>query len=247
MDPAGLRRAARYAFPPNSLMLCGPTNQTDLQFYASSQHPDTKTADILAGFSTLYPYLCLIAGENHIKDPFDTNVVEAYWVGNGFLRAVSKSALFRHMTETFGLRKKQKTSDNDLLGQKIFSGGVPHHAFHVLNIYTRTGHMNTAHTTETMDACIVNYGRVLGISDYTVTVLTRPLRRIGDEIGFGKPMKRIIRSQGIDDTEYSSLKTGDWITYHWGYLCERINDSQKHNLWLQTTRAIRFANQRMND
>lgn len=44
-----------------------------------------KIRKILEQFKGAYPYYKLIAKSNKIKDPFDENVVRAYWIGNKLL------------------------------------------------------------------------------------------------------------------------------------------------------------------
>jgi len=196
MDSVGLAKVCRYAFPPNSLSLCGPPRQKDLAWYTESGQTDTGTAEILAKFSTLYPYLCLIAEENNLKDPFDKRVVEAYWLGNTLLDQVSSKSLLRHLDKNLGIRKKLKKKDVEILSEKTAAGGLPHHAYHVLNVYRRNGHDDKSHTVETMDACIVNCGKIIRLFENKAVVLTRPLRLIRDSVQFGDSMKRVLHIQG---------------------------------------------------
>ena len=84
-DQKGISTCARYAFAPNWFHYCGPEKQKDLKAYIQEQRFRSGITDILHHFETLYPYLLLIASENHLNDPFDRRVVEAYWIGNRFL------------------------------------------------------------------------------------------------------------------------------------------------------------------
>src|SRR3989344_4040081 len=104
---SGLITCCRYAYPPNSLSLCGPVEQTsNLSYYATNRVWDLGTKEILAQFSTLYPYLFLIAYENDLKDLYDTRVVEAYWIGNRLLNNISKKSYAAHLTDKIGLKMK---------------------------------------------------------------------------------------------------------------------------------------------
>ena len=96
MDLKGLALCSRYSYPPNSLSLCGPDKKKDLNWYSIYQQTDKGTLEILSQFSTLYPYLTLIAQENKIKDPFNQKVVEAYWIGNNLLHKIPVKSFVTH-------------------------------------------------------------------------------------------------------------------------------------------------------
>ena len=234
MNQKGLALASRFSYPPNSFSLCGPEKQRDLAWYSQTLQTDTGTAEILSQFATLYPYLALIAAENKIADPFDPRVVEAYWIGNSLLYKVSITKFMDHLMENLSLSKKIKLSEKDLLVKKATMGALPFHAFHVCNIYKRTGNMNIPHTTETMNACVINWGKVINISLGKLMISTRPL-------GFGKKIQTTILTQGKDDVLAKRLKAGDYISYHWGYFCTKLTSLQLRNLVYFTNLALEFA------
>ena len=78
----GIARCTRYAFGPNRLHLCGPDANKEVLAYLKEGVSDPGLENLLRRFSTLYPYLQHIAQANHIADPCDERVVEAYWIGN---------------------------------------------------------------------------------------------------------------------------------------------------------------------
>lgn len=238
----GLQLATRYSYPPNSLSLCGPNKQADLSWYSTSQQTDNGTKEILKQFATLYPYLCFIAGENHLKNPFDTRVIEAYWLGNSLLSTTQSSDFLHFIDNDLSLHKKLPKHDTRLLSHKIANGALPNHAFHVLNVYRRTGHNDIPQTIETMDACIINWGKITNIIGSSIIVETRPLVHLTDTLQFGTPMKRKLRMQGDNDVLLSTLSVGDIVSYHWGYVCEKITLNQLTYLELFTQSAIHFAN-----
>jgi hypothetical protein len=183
----------------------------------------------------------LIAGENRLRDPFDRHVVEAYWIGNALLSNVPTRRLVRHLTDTLALRKQEKRKNLDLLLENVALGGLPHHAFHVLNVWRRTGHLPIPHTVETMDACLVNWGTVTTISRGSITVTTRPLVRQGNVLLFGDPMERTLALQGSPDLVAERVRSGDTVSYHWGYFCQKLTAWQLANLRLYTNRALALA------
>src|SRR3990167_9652656 len=195
---SGLLTCAAYAFPPNELKYCGPFDKTnDLLGYKEEQVDDKGLKNILTGFHTLYPYLSLIAYENNIRDPLDPRVVEAYWIGNELLKKISGKKLYEHFSGALNLRKKISKNDFSYLVGKIDDGAIPHHTFHVLNVFTRTGHQNVEHTLETMNACRIGWGRVIKnpkseILNPKIIIETQPLVLKNGKLALGKPILKKI-------------------------------------------------------
>lgn len=253
-NPTGLITCSYYAFPPNFLHYCGPEKQNDLIGYQHEQIVDKGLVEIIRDFQTLYPYLKLIAHENDIADPFDPRVVEAYWIGNNLLNNVSMKNFNLHLTETMGLKKRIKRKDLDWLIGKIPQGAIPHHTFHVLNVFTRTGHHAVEHTLETMDACRISWGRVKSYdlpagkaglrvaSPKSIQVETQPLVLEDGKLTLGKPIVKEINvpSFTILNTEYCIPNT--WVSFHWNTFCDVLTIQQVHQLEHFTQQAVQLAN-----
>lgn len=238
MNHLGLTLCSRFAYPPNSYALCGPSKQNDLQWYASQKKTDKGLSEILSQFATLYPYLCFIAGENNMKDPFDPLVVEAYWIGNSLLERASPSSFARLLTDTLGIKQKITRPDLDTLLSKLPHGALPHHAFHVLNIWRRTGHHDIAHTLSSMEACLINWGKITKKLKKSVIVATRRLQMKNDHLVFGDIRTRNIQ---IYDT-VKNLKCDDWISYHWGTFCTKLSKHTLSHLIFYTQKALDLCN-----
>lgn len=237
----GVFLCTRYAFPPNSLHLCGPEKQADLKFYTTSSEVSEHTKVILTEFSTLYPYLQLIAGDNGIGDPFDKRVVEAYWLGNTLLQIVKKNTFITHIDDQLLMNKRMSKKEKIILNQKIIEWGLPHHAFHVLHMYARTGHTMDMHTLHTMDACIINWGKVYEINTDSLVVVTQPLKQTDAGIVLGNMIKRVIQHGGKNDVVVKTLHVGDWVSYHWGKLCTKLTTRQKKQLMAYTNLALQMT------
>lgn len=242
MSLAGLTLCSRYAYPPNALHLCGPEKQTDLSWYVQTEKPDRGTAEILAQFSTLYPYLCLIAGENGLKDPFDKEVVQAYWLGNQLLSNVGVTPFVNYLKDTLHLKRHLPRRLLSTILAKLPAGAVPHHAFHVLNVYHRTGHIATPHTLETMDACLINWGKVVSVGNGSIVVKTQKLTTQGNKLVFDHPITRSITYFGKRKEINSNLQVDDIVSYHWGKFCERLTSPKLQSLSFYTKLALNLAN-----
>jgi hypothetical protein len=238
----GVTRCARYAFGPNRLHLCGPDANKTMFGYMEEGLGHKGLEEILSAFQTMYPYLCTIAYANNIRDPFDDRVVEAYWLGNILLDNVGKSQLHRHLTENLALKKKLKYKSLQILETKIDIGALPHHSFHVFNIWKRTGHAEEYHTLESMDACRVSWGIIKKVDGPWLSVERSPLLLGGHTLSLGNPtLKRITRSLSADmDIDQASV--GDIITMHWGVPAEIISRAQAMRLRAYTLKSIALAN-----
>jgi len=175
--------SASYSFSPNRLGYCGPDENKEMLDYLVEGTGDPGLASILERFEGMYPYLKFIAEANGIPDPFDRRVVEAYWIGNGLLERASLVDFYRALKERFSKRMGEKAIQH-------FIGNVPlgarsHHSFHVLSVPIRPGHIEIAHTLETMDECRVSWGRVKAVDNPYLTVEHKPLGLEGDTIGTG--------------------------------------------------------------
>lgn len=247
-DYNGILTCASYAFPPNSLHYCGPEKQNNLLAYQREQIADAGLAEIVRDFQTLYPYLTLIAHENNIADPFDPRVVEAYWIGNGLLKNVKINNFYHHLHDSLGLKKRVKPKDLELLYGKLPIGLLPHHTFHVLNIFTRTGHHTTKHTLETMDACRISWGQVKNCelritTPTTLYVETRPLILQNGKLALGKHVTKQIHVQSFQsqNTTYHIPNT-KFVSFHWDTFCDILTDQQAKRLEYYTEHALQLAN-----
>ncbi|MFA6908446.1 MAG: DUF6390 family protein [Patescibacteria group bacterium] len=239
----GVARCSRYAFGPNKLNMCGPDESRELSAYLREGATDQGLVDMLKEFKTLHPYLRAIAKANHIQDPFDERVVEAYWIGNELLEAIPQKTFYAHLVDNLGLKKKASSRDFDELTAKLPQGARMHHSFHVFNVYKRTGHMEILHTLESMDACRVSWGRVTLIDGPSVTVMRKPLILEGHQLALG-PEQRYVINRTLDDNDvFDEVKIGDWVTVHWDRACEIVNQSAVRMLERYTLQHIVLANQ----
>ena len=186
----GLTLCARFAYPPNSLSLCGPLNQTDLSVYSQDGFSDAGTSDILSKFHTLNPYLEYISRENRIGNKFSAEVVEAYWLGNRLLKNITLRSFEKHLKEGLNLKKILNKKNLYTLLKRLDFGAVPSHNFHVLNIYRRTNHQENLHTVSSMDACRINWGEIVKISKNKLIIETYPLITSNYEMKLGKLIKK---------------------------------------------------------
>ena len=239
----GILRCSRYAFGPNRLHYCGPDANSEIRSYINEGASDPGLTQLLAQFQTMFPYLRHIADANGIRDPFDARVVEAYWIGNGLLENINQQKFYHHLVEDQKIKKRIGAKSFALVEEKIGQGAVPHHSFHVLDIWRRTGHLDREHTLESMDECRVSWGKVVAVSGPAITVLTEPLLSANGKLFLGEPVEKKLARRLEAEYDIEQIKPGDMVSIHWSVPCEVITTRQAAMLRKYTLRHLALANQ----
>ena len=236
---AGQLRFIRYGFMPNRLRYCGGDDNRTLFEYGIENVVDGGLEPLLKTFTGALPYLKLIARVNGIADPFDARVVDAYWIGNELLQRVEVRQLYDSLRERFG--KQLQGRALDLVLSKAPAGARPHHNFHVFDVHSRTGELE--HSLETMDQCRISWGKVTDVRGPELLVRRRPLLLEHGKLVLGSETRmtvvRQIEGHGFAD----DAGVGDWVSLHWGWLCEVLNERQQANLERYTHYHLKLANE----
>jgi hypothetical protein len=235
----GTQRFIRYAFMPNRLRYCGGDDNRTLLEYGVAGASDGGLVPLLRRFTGALPYLSLIARANDIADPFDSRVVEAYWLGSSLLDQVEVRQLYDALLERFGKQLVGRT--RDLVLGKAPAGARPHHSFHVLDVHSRVGELETS--MHTLDSCRVSWARVQRIDGSELLVERQPLVLREAKLALGDArVERVVRQ--VDGHGFvESAAPGDWVSLHWGWVCEVITASQQRNLERYTRYHLAIANQ----
>lgn len=239
----GIARCSRYSFGPNRLHYCGPDANRELQSLIEHGQANPELSVLLKQFKTLYPYLQYISRINAIAEPFDEKVVEAYWLGNKLLENIKKDKLHRFLMEDLSVKKKISGKEFEWLEQKVAHGAVPHHSFHVLNVWQMTGHTDKLDEVERMDQCLVNSGRVLRVSGPEITVLSESLSYANGKLFLVAPTEKKITRRLETEYDIEQIKPGQIVSFHWSVPCEIISEKQAKNLKKYILQSINFANQ----
>ena len=137
---AGILRFIHYGFMPNRLGYCGPDDNRRLFDHGVAGQADASLIPSLARFLGPLPYLRAIAAGADLADPFDDRVVEAYWIGNDLLERFASKELYAALRERF--RSQLPPKIMDLVADKIPAGALPHHSFHVFDVWLRVGRLD---------------------------------------------------------------------------------------------------------
>jgi hypothetical protein len=231
----GARLFGRYAFPPNVLGYCGPSD-TGLTEGLVSVEASAELSRVIQQFEGAWPYLELIGGCTG-RDPLDAEVVEAYWIGNELLDQIDTLIWGNSVDERFRSRAGGSWS---ALNSGIVEGR-PNHAFHVFCVYPWVGLLKSGyadHALEVIERCRIRWGRVLGVSGTQVTVESQPLTWDGEMLSLG-PLRQESVRQPISEP---GCAVGDAVALHWDYVCEVLNTTQVGYLTSQSQLHLDLVN-----
>ena len=129
------------------------------------------------------------------------------------------------------------------LEEKIRQGAVPHHSFHVLNVWQMSGLGDKLDEVERMDECLVNSGKVLRVSGPEITVLCELLSYANGKLFLTEPCEKKITRRLETEYEIEQIKPGQIVSFHWSVPCEIISEAQAGSLKKYILQSINFANQ----
>jgi len=247
---SGPKVAALYGLIPNKLGFCGP-KQNLLKKFILGKLSIPEIVPTLEKFEAAYAYYQLIARKNKIASPLNKRVVEAYWLGNELLDKVTTNDLQKLIISRFcrpGLLSKKETQTRARL---IPDNSKPHHSFHVLVLGSITGSVNFTDNTKLKDTCRVSWGQVVSICHPELVSVSRSRNEFGTtknklvvsyaplagkkHIKFGKSTKKTIN---WNKEILPSVKKGDWVSFHWNYAMQVLNDDNIVNLYKYTQNTL---------
>jgi len=236
---AGLLRFIHYGFMPNQLGYCGGDDNHELLERAAASAVDRGVEPMLRKFTGALPYLKLIAHANGRADPFDERVVDAYWIGNELLEGVEARQLYDNLIDR--LQGQLPPGVMKWVTSKAPAGARPHHNFHVFDVHSRAGDQGMS--LETMDACRISWGKVVADLSAEVLVERRPIQLAEGKLELGLPVMSTARRQFDGLGFVHKLEPGEWVSLHWGWVCEQLTSDQLARLRHYTVHHLELANQ----
>ena len=235
---SGAALFSRFAFPPNSLGYCGPSDSGLMrELVAAGVNATEEWRRVITAFDGAWPYLELI-GASLNRDPLAPEVVEAYWLGSPLLEKIDLLSLGNSMEDRFRARAGW---DWEMVSDALNSGGRPSHSFHVFCIYPWAGLLRSGVVTQALgvlDRCRIRWGMVVGRAGDRLLVSSRPLAWDGHALGLA-PEQVESALPPVDDDE---IGAGDVVALHWDYVCQRLTPSQHRNLMRDHSRHISMVN-----
>jgi hypothetical protein len=230
---------ARYAFPPNELGYCGPDDAGALLRHASAGTGGQAIAERASRFDGAWVYLEVIAAAAGVTDPLDPRVVEAYWVGNDLLDAVSPQRLLEALRARFA---GQVGGFWDRVDPR--AGPLAHHSFQVFAVYPWVGLLAGPSPVplRVLDRCRIRWGTVVSVDGDHATVRSQPLLFDSGALGLGPARDERVRWAAGGQTLSSGLAEGDAVSLHWDWVCDRLTSAQGSALRSFSARQVELAN-----
>lgn len=226
---SGPRLAALYSLMPNRLGFCGSQKNSDqekLRNFLLGKVSEREVRKILSKFEAAYAYYKLIAKKNHIRDPLNKRVVEAYWLGNKLLEKVSAKDLKNLIINDFvkpNLLSLEKAIERSA---RIPKNSKAHHSFHVFILGSITGRVDFR-DVKLQDICRTGWGKIISIKDKKVLVEYNSLVKEKGRVKFGKKKRKEI---DWDEKIVPDISQGDFVSFHWNFLAQKLGKEDVKNL-----------------
>ena len=238
MEADGVALCARFSIATNRLAYCGPADAEPALYDAVvSGRGSPRAREALSRFEALMPYLEAIGAANG-RDPFDHDVVEAYWVGNDLLEAVDRSRFLGILDAL--TRRGLPASIARRLAAQLPPGAIAHHVFHVgfVGVGAVTGHVPT--TVPNIEACRPAAATVRELRSQELVVSGPAIRAAGPRLELAGEVLRTLR---YDARALPELRPGDRVAVHWSWPAVRLDERTGPALDRWTARALTAANE----
>jgi hypothetical protein len=119
------------------------------------------------------------------------------------------------------------------------------HSFHVFEIYRLVDDIEQKTKTkliEHINSCRISWGKVMAIENDQLKVQYRPIEYLNGKLQFAKSQDKFIKFQ-IDKKSFApNIKISDWVSFHWDWVCDILDQRQLANLEKYTLKNLKFAN-----
>jgi len=237
---AGAWMFARYAYAPNRLGYCGPSDATALACPATGE--DVRA--VATRFSGAWPYLRVLARLTGIEDPLDHRLVESYWLGGGVAAEIDPREFGAELLAVIGPQAGHYWTH---LTTDLLDESVGDHSFHVFGVYPWSRLLSRCPEQPllVLDSCRIRWGTVVSRRGDEIRVRSRRLTWDGTELGLGEPAVERV-GVSVDGLSFlPDVAPGDQVALHWDWLTDRLSDDQVDALETSTWRQLEATNRRL--
>lgn len=233
IEDDALLLAARFSMIHSQLKHCRDDDASQILYdYVVNGKNREKAADFLLRFSSVMPYLELIASKNG-KKALDYDVIEAYWIGNGLLDNISSEDIKKMIADKFSELPPEAAEE---LLANIPSSAAPNHNFQILHAHSILG--KVAPKLRNADKCRISVATVKKVLDDKMVVSHKPFI-VEEKIRFGDIEEKEIE---YDKGFLSEVKAGDKVAMHWDFPVCILTDEQARNLDKYTEKNVEAMN-----
>lgn len=231
MDKKALQLASRFSLPPNSLGYCGK-NSAPEKFKACILGGDCDGVEgEISKFIVLYPYLKTLAKITRLS-AFSYKVIEGYWIGNDILKTANPED-YKILLRNF-LEQGVPDFFVDELKERKPVVFIPNHLFQVLFIGVGRASGAVPFNLESINNCMIRWGRVEKIDNKFLYVNLNSLKKTGNYYTFFKKRGRFPYRNDF----LPGLKLGDFIAVHWKQVVKKLTKEEVKKLEYWTKRVI---------
>jgi hypothetical protein len=219
----------QYAYPPNELGYCGPTDGGGA--FGLAAHAKE--------FDGAWPYLAAIAEAVGASDPLDEEVVSSYWVGGPALSKVDPAALLARLRTSF---TGQVTGLLDALEPQPEI--LAHHSFHVFVVYpwVRFLDRDAATALGVMQDCRIRSGTVKSVDGEHAVIASSPLRLVDGKLTLGAPQHERVQWKKGELSLTPAPRLGSTVAAHWNWVCATLDADQLAALHTATQATLDLVN-----
>jgi hypothetical protein len=220
---------AQYAYPPNELGYCGPSDG------AGPSELATRAKD----FDGAWPYLTELAKAVGGSDPLDEETVRSYWIGGPSLDEVNADEMLARLRAVF------KGQVSGLLSELPTATGVlAHHSFHVFVVYPWVKFLDRDPTTSVgvMQDCRIRWGTVESVAGQHVMITSRPLRLAAGRLELGEPEIEQVSWRKGDLSLAPAPVPGTTVSAHWDWVCGTLTGDEATALSTATQTTLDLVN-----
>jgi len=220
---------AQYAYPPNELGYCGPTEGDG----------PSELATHAKEFDGAWPYLTAIADAVGSSDPLDEDIVRSYWVGGPSLDKLDPAVLLTRLRTAF---KGQVTGLLDAV--PATTEVLAHHSFHVFVVYPwiRFLDRDPATALQVMQDCRIRWGTVESVAGEQVVITSRPLSFDTGALALGDPRTERVNWSKEGVSLAPAPEPGATVAAHWDWVCATLTDDESAALESATRATLALIN-----
>lgn len=239
-DTRGPEMFARYAYAPNRLGYCGPSEASAL--VDGSRDEIEKAA---RQFTGAWPYLQVLSRMTGIADPLDHRLVESYWLGGGIGAELDSQAFTDELLAVIGPQAGHYWSH---LTADLADEAAPNHSFHVFGVYPWSrllGKGMDEHPLAVLDNCRITWGTVLSTDGASAVISCQRLGWDGVSLSLSGVLTRRVELDDRTSVGISPVTAGDLVAVHWDRICGRLTDEQVQTLADTTHCQLQATNRRL--
>ncbi|MCA4724947.1 MULTISPECIES: DUF6390 family protein [Mycolicibacterium] len=239
-DTAGPQLFARYAYAPNQLGYCGPSEGAALR-----DGSDDEIRAVARRFSGAWPYLQVLSRMTGIADPLDHRLVESYWLGGGVGDRLDPAEFYAELLAVIGPQAGHYWTH---LTPELADEAAGNHCFHVFGVYPWSrllGKGMDEHPLRILDSCRITPAEVLAREGDRIEVRGRQLTWDGRSLNLSEPCSREVEVFADGYSAVPDVAVGEHIALHWDRICGRLEPAQVQAVDESTSRQLSRTNRRL--